>query len=133
MNNWFQSVEKSYWLRRELTGVVLRWSLITAIISTFIAQVVLGIRYQHFGEACLMTESAVSSFGITVAVLSSLVPLVIVVISRVSWGRKALISLMLVIIFAVFWWWTLVPRNDLCTSAAIGWQLLNAQAIESSQ
>jgi len=127
MNNWFQSKMRSFWLRRELTGVVLKWSMVTSIISTFVAIVVLGIRYQNFGEDCLMTESAVSTFGITVAVLSSLVPLVIVVTSKISWGRKALISLMLVIIFAVFWWWTLVPRDNLCTSAAIGWQLLNAQ------
>ena len=127
MDNWFQSKMRSFWRRRELTGVVLKWSIVTSIISTFVAIVVLGIRYQNFGEDCLMTESAVSTFGITVAVLSSLVPLVIVVTSKISWGRKALISLMLVIIFAVFWWWKLVPRDDLCTSAAIGWQLLNAQ------
>ncbi len=127
MNNWFQSKMRSFWLRRELTGVVLKWSMVTSIISTFVAIVVLGIRYQNIGEDCLRAESAASNFGITVAVLSSLVPLVIVVTSKISWGRKALISSMLVIIFAVFWWWTLVPRDDSCTSAAIGWQLLNAQ------
>ena len=108
MNNWFQSVQKSYWLRRELTGVVLKWSMITSIISTFVAFNVMSTHYQEFGNQCLPAVPA-GAFGVVVAVFSTLVPPVVVILPGIPWRKKVLISGLFVVIFAMFWFsvlWT---------------------------